>query len=74
MRLEHAIHQRIARQVLERIDFVLDHRIRHSLTDVVDRAVDCVALEIKRGLHETLNDIISRAVTQEMSRILSSKK
>jgi hypothetical protein len=73
-RLENAIHQRIARQVLERIDFVLDHRVRHSLTDVVDRAVDGIAAEIKNGLHETLNDIISRAVAQEISRIHTLKK
>lgn len=72
--LENDIHQRISKQVLARIDFVLDHRIRNSLTDVVDKAIDGLAAEIKRGLHETLEDIISRAVAQEMTRIHPLKK
>lgn len=73
-RLESEIRQRIARQVLERIDFVLDHRIRSSVATVVDQAVDGLANDIKRGLHETLEDIVTRAVAQEIARISPLKK
>lgn len=72
--LESELRERITRQVLGRIDFVLDHRVRNSLTDIVDQAIDSLAAEIKRGLHETLNDIVARAVAQEISRLQSTKK
>ncbi len=72
--LENELRQSITRQVLGRIDFVLDHRVRNSLTDVVDAAIDGLAAEIKRGLHETLEDMVARAVAQEISRIQLLKK
>ncbi|RJG04078.1 hypothetical protein [Noviherbaspirillum sedimenti] len=72
--LESELRQRITRQVLGRIDFVLDHRVRNALTDVVDSAIDALAAEIKRGLHETLTDMVTRAVAQEVSRLQSTKK
>jgi len=72
--LESKLRQRITRQVLGRIDFVLDHRVRNTLTDVVDSAIDALAIEIKRGLHETLSDMVARAVAQEISRLQSTKK
>ena len=72
--LERDLRERITRQVLGRIDFVLDHRVRNTLTDVVDSAIDSLAAEIKRGLHETLTDIVARAVAQEISRLQTAKK
>lgn len=72
--LEKDLRERITRQVLGRIDFVLDHRVRNTLTDVVESAIDSLAAEIKRGLHETLTDIVARAVAQEISRLQTTKK
>lgn len=72
--LEKDLRERITRQVLGRIDFVLDHRVRNTLTDVVDSAIDSLAAEIKRGLHDTLTDIVARAVAQEISRLQTTKK
>ncbi|QAU33879.1 hypothetical protein [Janthinobacterium sp. 17J80-10] len=72
--LEKELRERITRQVLGRIDFVLDHRVRNTLTDVVDSAIDTLAAEIKRGLHDTLTDIVARAVAQEISRLQTTKK
>lgn len=72
--LEKELRERITRQVLGRIDFVLDHRVRNTLTDVVDSAIDSLAAEIKRGLHDTLTDIVARAVAQEISRLQTTKK
>lgn len=73
-RLENNLHQRISRQVLGRIEFVLEHRIRSTITDVVDAAIDGLAADIKRGLHQTMDEIVSRAVAQEIARIQSSKE
>lgn len=72
--MEKELRERITRQVLGRIDFVLDHRVRNTLTDVVDSAIDALAAEIKRGLHDTLTDIVARAVAQEISRLQTTKK
>lgn len=72
--LESELRDRITRQVLGRIDFVLDHRVRNTLTDVIDSAIDSLAAEIKRGLHDTLTDMVRRAVAQEVSRLQSIKK
>lgn len=73
-RLERKVRERILRQVLGRIDFVLEQRVRDSLADVLQMAVENIAIEIKRGLHQTLSEVISRAVTQEIARLQAQKK
>lgn len=72
--LERNISERVLRQVLGRIDFVLEHRVRDSLADALQLAVEGVSLEIKRGLHQTLEDVISRAVSQEITKLQSTNK
>lgn len=72
--LECNISERVLRQVLGRIDFVLEHRVRDSLADALQLAVEGVSLEIKRGLHQTLEDVISRAVAQEITKLQSTNK
>lgn len=71
--LEADITERITRQVLNRIDFVLEQRVRDSLADVLQIAVEGLSQEIKRGLHQTLEDVISRAVAQEIARLQLQK-
>lgn len=72
-RMEAEISDRISRQVLGRIDFVLEQRVRDSLSDVLQVAVEGLALEIKRGLHHTLEEVIARAVAQEIARFQTAK-
>lgn len=72
--LERNISERVLRQVLGRIDFVLEHRVRDSLADALQLAVEGVSMEIKRGLHQTLEDVISRAVAQEITKLQSTNK
>lgn len=67
--LEADITARISRRVLDRIDFILEQRVRDSLADVLQIAVADLSQEIKRGLHQTLEDVISRAVAQESARL-----
>jgi hypothetical protein len=73
-RLETEVRERIARQVLGRIDFVLEQRVRDSLADVLQVAVEGLANEIKQGLQTTLEDVITRAVSQEIARLKTTKK
>lgn len=66
--LEQTLRENVLRQVLSRVDFVLEHRVRDSLADVLQTAVENLAVEIRSGLHKTLEEVITRAVTQEISK------
>lgn len=73
-RLERQISERVLQQILGRIDFVLEQRIRDSLADVLQLTVAGLADEIRTGLQQTLEDVITRAVSQEINRLQSNKK
>jgi hypothetical protein len=69
--LEQTLRENVLRQVLTRVDFVLEHRVRDSLADVLQTTVTKLAEEIRGGLHKTLEEVITRAVTQEISKAKS---
>jgi hypothetical protein len=73
-RLEREVRERVLIQVLERVDFVLEQRVRDSLADVLQLAVERLASEIKDGLHHSIKEVVSRAVTQEITKLQSLKK
>ena len=71
--LEQTLRESVLKQVLSRVDFVLEHRVRDSLADVLQTAVETLAVEIRTGLHKTLEEVITRAVTQEISKARINK-
>jgi hypothetical protein len=71
--LERDINDRVLQQLLTRIDFVLEQRIRDSLADVLQTAVTGLAAEIRQGLQHTLEDAIAHAVSREITRLLNTK-
>jgi hypothetical protein len=73
-RLENEIRERVLYEILERIDFVLEQRVRDSLADVLQTAVEGLATEIKGGLHVSIRDVVTRAVTHEITKLKSAKK
>lgn len=73
-RLEQEVRERVLYQVLERIDFVLEQRVRDSLADVLQTAVEGLATEIRGGLHHSMRDVVTRAVTQEITKLQTTKK
>jgi hypothetical protein len=72
-RLERALRERILRQLLARVDDTLEQRVRDSLADVLQGAVSTLALDIRSGLHQSLEDLIVRAVAQELTRLRISQ-
>lgn len=72
-RLENGISERVLAQMMNRIDFVLEQRIRDSLADVLQTAVSGLAEEIRQGLQETLEAVVSRAIGQEIIQLQKSK-
>jgi hypothetical protein len=73
-RMEREIRERVLHQVLERIDFVLEQRVRDSLADVLQTAVERLASEIGNGLHQTVKEVVTRAVSQEITKLQTTKK
>ncbi len=71
--LEQTLRENVLRQVLTRIDFVLEHRVRDNLADVLQVAVANLSTEIRSGLHKTLEEVITRAVSQEISKAKTLK-
>ncbi|GGC76371.1 hypothetical protein [Undibacterium terreum] len=67
-RLEQSVRENVLKQVLARVDFVLEHRVRDSLADVLQVAVEQLATDIRSGLHKTMEEVITRAVTQEIAK------
>ena len=73
-RMERQISERVLQQMMGRVDFVLEQRVRDSLADVLQVAVTGLASEIRAGLQQTLEEVIARAVSQEIIRLQSNKK
>ena len=73
-RLEREIRERVLFQIIERIDFVLEQRVRDSLADVLQTAVEGLAADIKGGLHVSMRDVVTRAVTHEIAKLKTAKK
>lgn len=74
LRMERRLRERILGQLLSRTDAMLEERIRSSVAGVLEQAVDSLAATLRASLHKTLEDVVSRAVAQEISRLQSTKK
>jgi hypothetical protein len=73
-RLEREIRGRVLYHVLQRVDVALEDRVRDSLADVLQTAVESLASEIRSGLHQTIKEVVTRAVSQEIANLQVSKK
>jgi hypothetical protein len=71
--LAQTLHENVLRQLLTRIDFVLEHRIRDGLAEVLQTATDDLAKEIRQGLNHSLEELIHRTINQEISKVQSLK-
>lgn len=67
--LERRVTERILQQLQGRVDFVLEQRLRAGIADAVDKAMAGFAAEIQGGLHETLGQVVARAVSQEIAHL-----
>lgn len=65
-RLERDLRERILQQVLKQIDAALEQRVRDSLADVLQIAVEGLAGEIRDGLRRSVKEVVIRAVRQEI--------
>lgn len=70
---EEALSEKLLLQLMGRIDFVLEQRVRDSLNDVVHSAVETMSSQLRSGLNEMLEDALSRALTQELAKLKNQK-
>ncbi|MGW8394095.1 hypothetical protein [Pseudoduganella sp. HUAS MS19] len=68
-----ALQQRVSEQVLQqlsnRVDFVLEQRIKDCMAEVLEQALHTLTSEIRAGLHDTIGKIVTRAVQQEITHL-----
>jgi hypothetical protein len=72
--LERRLSERILQQLQGRVDFVLEQRLRDSMEDVLKHAIAGLTEEIQDGLQQTIEQIVRRAVAQELIHLQALKK
>ena len=72
--LERRLSERVLQQLQGRIDFVLEQRLRDSMEEVLSQAIASLTADIRAGLQHTIEQIVVRAVTQEISHLQTLKK
>ena len=72
--LERRLSERILHQLQGRVDFVLEQRLRDSMEDVLKQAMAGLTAEIRQGLQQTIEQIVLRAVSQELVHLQALKK
>lgn len=72
--MERRLTERVLQQLQGRIDFVLEQRLRDGIAEAVDKAMAGFSAEIRTSLHESLGQVVSRAVSQEIAHLQTLKK
>jgi 3-oxoacyl-ACP reductase-like protein len=67
--LELRLCERIVHQLQGRVDFVLQQRVRDSISDVLQTALAGLTNDIRAGLEQTIEQIVTRAVSQELAHL-----
>ena len=67
--MERRVTERVLQQLQGRIDFVLEQRLRDGIADAVDKAMASFSADIRSSLGDTLSDVVTRAVSQEIAHI-----
>jgi hypothetical protein len=57
-----------------RVDFVLEQRLRDSMAEVLQHALSGLTAEIREGLQQTIQQVVVRAVAQELAHLQTLKK
>lgn len=72
--LERRLSERILHQLQGRVDFVLEQRLRDSMQQALEAAMAGLTEEIRRSLQQTIESIVVRAVTQELTHLQTLKQ
>ncbi|TXF96618.1 hypothetical protein [Massilia arenae] len=67
--MERRLTERVLQQLQGRIDFVLEQRLRDGIAEAVDKAMAGFSAEIRTSLHQSLDQVVTRAVSQEIAHL-----
>jgi len=67
--MERRLTERVLQQLQGRIDFVLEQRLRDGIAEAVDKAMAGFSAEIRTSLHQSLGQVVTRAVSQEIAHL-----
>ena len=71
--LEHELRDAVLKNVQGRIDGVLEQHLRESVAQAVEHAFSGLALELKGRVRDTVREVVTRAVAQELSRLRANR-
>ncbi len=60
---------RVLAVVQKQIDGMLDYRLREAMTPILQRHTDALVRDLRDELKQTMQDVINRAVAQEMAKV-----
>ncbi len=60
---------RVLGVVQKQIDGMLDYRLREAMTPILQRHTDALVRDLRDELKQTMQDVINRAVAQEMAKV-----
>ncbi|NLC24351.1 hypothetical protein NB640_05520 [Oxalobacter vibrioformis] len=72
--LEERLTGRIRKQVIERLDFVLDDNLSQHVSSVLGQVVTLLADEIKHDMQKTLEVIVTHAISAELQQMKNKRE
>lgn len=69
--LEERLVARVLDRLQDRVALVLEDQVRTSMAPVLDHVVARLALELHEGLRQTVEQVVVRAVSQELAHLKS---
>ncbi|MEY4767173.1 MAG: hypothetical protein RI907_3846 [Pseudomonadota bacterium] len=66
---EAQLSHRVLGVVQKQIDSMIEFRLREAMTPILQRHADALVRELRDELKQTMQDVVTRAVAQEMSKV-----
>jgi hypothetical protein len=70
--LEERLVARVLDRLQDRVELALEDQVRSSMAPVLDHVVTRLASELRAGLQQTVEDVVARAVVQELAHLRNS--
>jgi len=67
--LEERLVARVLDRLQDRVELVLEDQVRSSMAPVLDHVVTRLAAELRDGLQATVEQVVTRAVEQELKHL-----
>jgi uncharacterized protein YicC (UPF0701 family) len=61
--------QRVMGALQKQVDSMIDFRLKEALAPVLARHADALVRELRDELSQTMRDVVSRAITQELAKL-----